>query len=150
MTPPECYRVLQPLGGDRHHDRGGLVVSFYELDHVDHGVAFASAESDRGKLWKELRVDRFPADTVERLRAVTPEQLKQRLGVLAQWQLENGRYVPAPHGENFAPNRGVRSKDGILQMGLTDSEIMRVYRQLTRFLSQVDRGRFTLVAGSGP
>jgi len=117
---------------------------------IDHGVAFASAESDRGQLWKVLRVTRFPADTVERLRAVTPELLKQRLGVLAQWRLENGRYVPAPHGENLAPGRGVRSRDGVLQMGLTESEIMRVYRQLTRFLDQVDRGRLTLVAASGP
>ncbi len=117
---------------------------------IDHGVAFASEGSDRGELWKVIRVDRFPADAVERLRAVTPELLKQRLGVLAQWRLEDGSYVPMPAGENMASNRGVRSRDGALQMGLTESEIAQVYRQLARFLSQVDRGRVELVAASGP
>jgi hypothetical protein len=112
---------------------------------IDHGVAFASEDSNRGELWKVIRVDRFPADAVERLRAVTPELLKQRLGVLAQWRLENGGYVPMPAGENIALGRGVRRKDGVLQMGLTESEIMQVHRQLTRFLAQVDRGRLALV-----
>ena len=117
---------------------------------IDHGVAFASEDSDRGELWKVIRVDRFPADAVERLRAVTPELLKQRLGVLAQWRLEDGGYVPMPAGENMAFGRGVRSRDGVLQMGLTELEITQVYRQLARFLSQVDRGRLELVAGPGP
>ena len=40
-----------------------------------------------------MRVDRLPADTVERLRKVTPEELQRRLGVLAQWQLQDGRWV---------------------------------------------------------
>ena len=97
-----------------------------------------------------IRVDRVPADAVERLRAVTTELLKQRLGVLAQWRLENGGYVPMPPGENLASGRGVRREDGVLQMGLTESEIMQVYRQLARFLAQVDRGRVALVPKPGP
>jgi hypothetical protein len=117
---------------------------------IDHGLAFASEGGDRGELWKVIRVDRFPADAVERLRAVTPELLKQRLGVLAQWRLENRAYVPVPTSDNLAASRGVRREDGVLQMGLTESEIMQVYRQLTRFLSQVDRGRLALVPEPGP
>jgi hypothetical protein len=117
---------------------------------IDHGVAFASEDSDRGELWKVIRVQRFPADAVERLRKVTPELLTQRLGVLAQWRLEGSRYVPVPLGENLATGRGVRVRDGVLQMGLTESEIMQVYRQSARFLSQVDRGRYELVAESTP
>ena len=117
---------------------------------IDHGVAFASEDSDRGELWKVIRVQRFPADAVERLRKVTPQLLMQRLGVLAEWRLEGGRYVPAPLGANIAKGRGVRSKDGALQMGLTESETLQVYRQLARFLSQADRGRFELVAASAP
>jgi hypothetical protein len=117
---------------------------------IDHGVAFASEDSDRGELWKVIRVQRFPADAVERLRKVTPELLTQRLGVLAEWRLEGGKYVPVPLGKNIATGRGVRTKDGVLQMGLTESETMQVYRQLARFLSQVDRGRFELVAEPPP
>ena len=87
---------------------------------------------------------------MERLRLVTPELLAQRLGVLAEWRLENGRYVPVSASENLAPGRGVRRRDGVLQMGLSQPEITQVHRQLTRFLSQVERGRFELVARSSP
>jgi hypothetical protein len=55
-----------------------------------------------------------------------------------------------PPGENIASGRGVRNKDGVLQMGLTEQETAQVYRQLARFLAQVDRGRVELVAGSEP
>jgi len=117
---------------------------------IDHGVAFASQESDRGELWKVLRVKRFPADAVQRLRRITPELLTQRLGVLAEWRLERGSYVPVAPSENLSPGRGVRRKDGVLQMGLTQPEITQVDRQLRRFLSQVERGRFELVAAPNP
>lgn len=108
---------------------------------IDNGVAFASGESDRGKLWQKLRVKRLPADTVARLRGVTEAELHERLGVLAQWQLQGGRYVPMPLGENLAPNRGVRQKDGVLQMGLKRSEVLAVWRQRVRLLQEVDAGR---------
>jgi hypothetical protein len=108
---------------------------------IDNGVAFASEESDRGKLWKDLRVDRLPADTVERLRRITPETLQQTLGVLAQWELREGRYVRVPATANLAPNQGVRRADGVVQMGLKKSEIGRLARALEKLLEQVDEGK---------
>jgi len=108
---------------------------------IDHGVAFASAQSDRGKLWQVMRVDRLPADTVARLRAITEQTLHERLGVLAQWQLEDGRYVAVAPGGNLSPQRGIRREDGTLQMGLTKSEIGAVWRRLARLLKEVDAGR---------
>jgi hypothetical protein len=112
---------------------------------IDHGVAFASVESDRGEVWKDLRVDRLPADTVERLRHVTPQLLTDRLGVLAQWQLDGRSYVPVASGRNLSEHRGVRRAGNNLQMGLTRSEIHSVHRQLTRLLERVDRGEITMV-----
>jgi hypothetical protein len=112
---------------------------------IDHGVAFASVESDRGEVWKDLRVDRLPADTVERLRHVTPQLLTHRLGVLAQWQLDGRSYVSVARGENLSEHRGVRRTGNKLQMGLTRSEILSVHRQVTRLLQRVDRGEITLV-----
>lgn len=108
---------------------------------IDHGVAFASAQSDRGKLWQVMRVKRLPADTVARLRALTEQALHERLGVLAQWQLQDGRYVAMPAAGNLSPQRGIRRKDGTLQMGLTKSEIGAVWRRLNRLLKEVDAGR---------
>ena len=107
---------------------------------IDNGVAFASEESDRGKLWKDLRVDRLPADTVERLRKITPEVLQQALGVVGQWQLQDGKYVPVPKGENLSPNQGVRREGDVLQMGLKKSEVSRIARALRNLLEKVDDG----------
>ena len=116
---------------------------------IDHGVAFASTGSDRGELWKVLRVSRLPADAVERLRKVTPEQLADRLGVLAQWQLKDGQYVPVAKGTNLSVSSGVRRNGDMLQMGLTRPEILKVQRLLTKLLQLVDRGQITAVPATG-
>jgi hypothetical protein len=139
----------------RHRDSnvGNFVLGKAEVGarvfSIDHGVAFASEESDRGDVWKDMRADRLPADTVERLRQITPQLLADRLGVLAQWKLDGGRYVPVPLGANLSESRGVRRDDNDLQMGLTKSEILAVHRLLTKLLALVDRGKITLVSAEG-
>jgi hypothetical protein len=116
---------------------------------IDHGVAFASEDSDRGELWKDMRVNRLPADTVERLRKVTPQLLTERLGVLAQWHFQDGGYVPVANGKNLSENRGIRRTGNELQMGLNKSEIRALHRLLTKLLERVDRGEFILVPAAG-
>ncbi len=91
----------------------------------------------------------LPADAVQRLHQVTLKTLSDRLGVLAQWRLDAGHYVPAALGENINATRGVRQKNGSVQMGLTRSEIDAVYRLLQRLIDQADHGRLTLVAAPG-
>jgi hypothetical protein len=108
---------------------------------VDNGVAFASEESDRGRLWQRMRVERLPADTVERLRRLTAAQLQSRLGVLAQWQLQNGHYVAVTPGANLAPQRGVRRVGDTVQMGLSETEIREVWRRNGALLDRVDHGK---------
>jgi len=108
---------------------------------IDNGVAFEFNESDRGQLWMKMRVDRLPVDTVQRLRSITLEELHRRLGVLAQWQLQDGRWVATAPGENLAPARGVRKEGGIVQLGLREADIDQVGRQLGRLLKQVDGGQ---------
>lgn len=108
---------------------------------IDNGVAFAHNESDRGHLWQELRVDRLPDDTIARLRAVTEDELDRRLAVLAQWKLQEGRWIAEAPGENLGAGRGVRVSRGTAQLGLTRSEIGRVWRQLRRMLDRVDDGK---------
>jgi hypothetical protein len=107
---------------------------------VDNGVAFAAAESDRGRKWAEMRVDSLPAATVERLRGMTYDAL-QRLAVVAQWRLEDGHFVAAPPGASLSSIRGVRRDGAVLQMGLTRPEIERVWRNRQRLLDMVDSGR---------
>jgi hypothetical protein len=113
---------------------------------IDHGVAFASIDSDRGEAWKQMRVNRLPADTVARLRTITLPSLEQRLGVLAQWKLEGDRFVPVALGPNLSPGRGVRRQGKDLQMGLTKSEISAVNRLLGRLLQRIDAGEIAVTA----
>jgi hypothetical protein len=113
---------------------------------IDHGVAFASEESDRSKVWKDMRVKRLPADTVDRLRKITPQLLQERLGVLAQWQLQGAQFAPVAPEKSLSLNRGVRREGDNLQMGLTKSEISAVYRLLTRLLERIDAGEITVAA----
>jgi hypothetical protein len=116
-------------------ERGARVFS------IDNGVAFAYNKSDRGDLWKSMRVDRLPADTVARLRKITPTDLDSRLASLAQWELRDGRYHSVPPGDNLSQHRGVRIKDDVVQMGLTRNEIRSIWRRLERLLEDLDDGK---------
>jgi len=107
---------------------------------VDNGLAFASPDGDRGELWKPIRVDRLPADTIARLRQVTKEQLTEQLGVVAQFQLQNGRYVAVPLGANLGVFHGVRTDKDVVQLGLTSAEIADIWRKAQRLLDRVDKG----------
>ncbi|HET7202146.1 MAG TPA: hypothetical protein VFI92_02145 [Steroidobacteraceae bacterium] len=142
--------VLTHLVQHRDSNVGNFLIGRAEsgarVFSIDHGVAFASEDSDRGKLWKDMRVTELPADTVARLRAITPDVLEAKLGVLAQWQLEDGAWTPVPPGPNAAPRRGVRRAGEQLQMGLTRMEIQTIERLLTRLLDRIDRGEIKAVA----
>jgi len=117
---------------------------------VDNGIAFAYNESDRGNTWRRLRVPSLPADTIDRLRSVTRDDLERRLAVLAQWRLVDGRWVSEPPGENLRPKFGVRQGDGVVQLGLTRSEIAQVDRRRLELLAAVDEGRVGLAEETGP
>lgn len=108
---------------------------------IDHGVAFASPDSDRGELWAKLRVDRLPAGTIARLRALDRGQLDSRLGVLAQWRLVDGRFLAEAPGANLGRSRGVRVERGVLQMGLSAREIGRLWQRREQLLRSVDEGK---------
>jgi hypothetical protein len=108
---------------------------------VDNGVAFESQVSDRGFEWRNMRVDRIPAGTVERLRAITPEMLREKLGVLVQFANRNGQLIAEPPGANMDDGRGVRHSDTMVQFGLTSREIRGVEDRLRRLLEDVDKGK---------
>jgi hypothetical protein len=141
--------VLTYLVEHRDSNAGNFLIGKAELGprvfSIDHGVAFASEDSDRGEAWKVMRVQRLPADTVERLRKITPQILEQRLSVLAQWKLQGGLYVPVAPGANLSAMRGVRKEGDDLQMGLTSTEIKAIERLLEKLLKRIDAGEITLV-----
>lgn len=130
----------------RHNDanRGNVLVSADasspRVYSVDNGLTFGLETSERGHFWRELQVDRLPASTVERLREIELPDLYRRLGVIAEFHEKGERLVRAEPGVNLDPTRGIRRKDGVVQLGLTRAELERVYARLQRLLKRVDQG----------
>ncbi len=111
---------------------------------VDNGVAFDSEPSNRGTKWREIRVNRLPRKTIERLKSITREQLDQTLAVVAEYKIENGGLTPVEFSENFNSKAGVRRKKNRLQMGLNRLEIKNVHSRLKDLLKRVEKGKFEL------
>lgn len=112
---------------------------------VDNGVAFSWETSDRGTYWRELRLDRYPAGSIERLRAYTLDDLERRLGVLAQFEVRDGACVEVEPTGNLDPGRGVRRDETGFQLGLNETEIRDIHDRLRRLIERIDQGRYGLV-----
>jgi hypothetical protein len=112
---------------------------------VDNGISFD------GRLynlfeneWHEIRVPALPRSSIERLRAVPRERVEQ-LATLVQFRLdEDGLLRPEPPGPPLDPGRGSRYRDGVLQLGLTRSEIESTWVRLQELLRLVDEQRIPL------
>lgn len=110
---------------------------------VDNGLAFGREFSDRGTAWRYLKIDRIARGTAERLRAIRDEELDQ-LAVVAQYERRNGVWVAVPHTEPANPNDGVTFEDGVVQFGLTRSEIRGVRDRLHDLVEKLDDGDITV------
>jgi hypothetical protein len=132
----------------RHGDsnEGNVVISddpaSPRVFSVDNGVAFSSPPSNRGTKWREIRVKRLPARTVDRLRQIDEETLTRALSVIAQFTMQGGEFVPAPPAENLNERLGVRRSGTVLQLGLTSTEIDGVRDRLEHLLRDVDKGKY--------
>ncbi len=121
-------------------------VSLPRVFSVDNGVAFGARESDRGREWRDLRLDRYPADAIDRLRSWTDEaELQEKFGVLVELVLTEGRFVEVAPTANIDPGDGVRHDETRIQLGLTEGEIRQLHRRIVRLLDRVDDGRYELV-----
>lgn len=109
---------------------------------VDNGVTFYSEASDRGTFWRKLRVDRIPASTAERLRAITPADLQRALGVVAQFEIgPDGTLTRAEPTLPIQEGVGIRRVGNTVQFGLTVRELRAVHSRLERLVKDLDEGR---------
>jgi hypothetical protein len=131
----------------RHNDSnvGNFLISGNQekprVFSVDNGLAFESEISDRGYVWRNIRVERLPRATIERLRTITPERLREALGVLAQFEIRAGQLIAVEKTANLDANRGVRRSGTSVQFGLRESEIRGVESRLRNLLKDVDEGK---------
>jgi len=133
-----------------HQDsnEGNLLTSTDEKNprvfSVDNGVTFSSPKSNRGAKWKHIRVKRIPKKTVDRLRAITSDELHKKMGVVAQLELVNGEVQSVEPSANLNAKKGVRQKGGVIQLGLTTKEIRAVEKKIKYIVKQADKGKYEL------
>jgi hypothetical protein len=122
---------------DPHHPR---------VFSIDNGLAFGSFwKNPFPRLdWGRLFVPGVPRRSVARLRRLDLRALRQRLAVVAQFRLQQGRLFPTPLTPPLDRDRGVRRTRAVLQLGLTDSEIRATKERIRRLLGRVDRGEISL------
>ena len=112
---------------------------------IDNGVAFDSEESDVGIFWKALHVDAVDRALADRLRALTLDELRARLAVIAQYELVGETWEPRAPGVNFDAMRGVKRRGTLLQLGLTNKEIGEVERRRAKLVRRIDKGDLRLL-----
>jgi hypothetical protein len=134
----------------RHNDsnKGNFLIS-QDPDNprvfaVDNGMAFNSLESERGHEWRDIQVTRLPRETIERVRKIDLEMLKQTLGVVAQFQITNEQMEFVEPTENINPLIGVRITKSTIQFGLTEKEIKDIYERQQKLLNRIDSGKIEL------
>jgi hypothetical protein len=108
---------------------------------VDNGVAFGDFKRDPGSIWRSIRLKRLPKETLDRLRQIKYEDLTGMLSVVAQYIVVNGQLMRMEPTSNLDHRRGVRKSAGIIQFGLTKSEIDGIHHRLKALLFQVDSGK---------
>lgn len=139
------FNVLAILIDHRDGREGNFLVSKNDADRrvyaVDNGISFGSwIWNYFVDNWEDLHVPALPRTTVERLRHVTDEDY-QKLGIIVEMRLdENGVFQQVPPGANLNPRKGARLGDGVVQFGLTKSEIDEVRENVEDLLEEVDEG----------
>jgi hypothetical protein len=134
-----------------HHDnrKGNFLVSENEQDRrvfaIDNGTTFGAILFNwfypPSFSWRKIKVPALPRKTVERLRALTREDL-QFLSVLAQLDADpDGILHLEEPSEPIDETEGVRVRGTTLQLGLTDDEIDDVWERIQQLLEDVDAGR---------
>ena len=140
------FNILTYLVRHNDENQGNYLISRVEdnprVFSVDNGLSFSSEASDRGYRWRSLRVDRLPATSVERLRAVTEEALMDKLRTVAQFRiLPSGHLTAEEPGPTVDDWRGIRRDGEVLQIGLTEREIRGVWGRIQDLIEDVDEGR---------
>ena len=138
----------------RHRDgRTGnfLVSTLPERPHtfsIDNSLAYEGMGNPRPDIlqWDQLKVDKLPRDTVERLRKLSSNDLSRELGVVAEASYDaSGRVtLTRAFSPNLDPQKGFRRQGNLLQIGLTNREISKIAERLRNLLERVDNGEIQL------
>jgi len=111
---------------------------------VDNGLAFGSQISRRGYEWRDMKVKKLPKSTVEKLRKITSQTLHEKLGVVAQYRIEEDELLTVTPTENKNSTKGITVSEQTVQLGLTEAEINAIDKRLNKLLKEIDDEKFSL------
>ena len=143
------FNLLAFLIDDRDTTSGNILASNdpknRRIYSVDNGISFDPLVYNFFyNQWREIRVPALPRSSIEQLRRLTPDRVGA-LGVVAQYRTDaKGILRPVKAGPPIDPRRGSRFHGGVLQLGLTDTEVQHVWERVQTLLRQVDEGKILL------
>jgi hypothetical protein len=140
------YNLLSYLIGNRDTRSGNLVAATDQSNRrvfsVDNGIAFDEwVYNPFRRNWDSIRVPALPRESVERLRAVEEEELRALLVVAELRVGPDGVLREKAASAAFDAERGVRIRDGVLQLGLEPGEIDGVRKRIEDLIAAVDAGK---------
>jgi hypothetical protein len=111
---------------------------------IDNGLAFGGFKNPFTygpfmKDWGKLQVKRLPREGIDRLGALSREDL-DAMAVVAQFENRDGLLVEVAPGEPLDPDSEVRVQGGIVQLGLTRAQIDAMQKRIHTLLDGVDAG----------
>lgn len=148
------YNLLTYLIDNRDTRPANVLVASDDSDRrvfsIDNGVSFGETFYNALRShWNEIRVPALPREALDRLRRVD-EQALAALSVVAEYEMDDeGVFVPRPTSEPFAPEKPVRLRNGVLQIGLTPAEIDGVRERLRALLGRADAGEIAYLRRPG-
>ncbi len=146
------FNVFTHLVDHKDNRQGNFLVSNADDDRrvfaIDNGTTFGAWLFNYfyppNAAWRHYRLSALPRTTFERLRALDRSDL-DFLAVVAQLELnEKGVLRNVPPGAPIDPDRGATWSDGVLQLGLTASEIDSVWERIEGLVRAVGEGRLEL------
>ncbi len=113
---------------------------------IDNGIAFGRTVYNFFTWhFDKIRVDRLPRRSIDRLRQLTRADL-DRLAVLAELHADAGGVLRSvPSGLNLDSHEGNRIRPGIVQIGLTTTEIDDIAIRIQQLLGRIDRGELSVL-----
>jgi hypothetical protein len=113
---------------------------------VDNGITFGNLRHNYLVInWNRIHVPALTRRAIDHLRAVDSVDLA-RLATVAELHADaHGRLWPVEPGECLDADTGIRWRSGVLQLGLTASEIDGVASRIRSVLDRVDRGELPLL-----
>jgi hypothetical protein len=140
------FNLLAYLIDHRDGRDGNFLISTDPKDPrvfaVDNGIAFEGFPWNFFvRNWNAIRVPWLRREPIDRLRAIPPDEVRDRLASLVDLVMdERGIFIVQQPTAPISPDKGVRKVPGRIQLGLTTKEIANLQERITDLVARVDRG----------